>query len=241
MTARNVWKKFGLPHGFDGPMHPFGMHTDTYNGNHYHPVHYGGTLMVCILKSMKLPICLPILKQCFHMACICLMKFLLCMWVITVECLYPSMCLILWPIWVTTICWNFGPSIMLWILDDCASSNCNWYIEFNNIIQTEENEELKKGFVTKFVMVCWCHFKEVHYDMGQLFVAIQLQVNYVLQVTYLVFILAYPCQLSCLAIGMNWSLHKRKEHFTEMIILLQTTTENQPNQALSVYGKEFKK
>jgi len=40
---------------------------------------------------------------------------------------------------------DFGPSIVLWVLDDYASMNCDQYLVFNNIIQTEESKELKKG------------------------------------------------------------------------------------------------
>jgi len=37
---------------------------------------------------------------------------------------------------------DFGPSIVLWVLDDYASMNCDQYLVFNNIIQTEESKEL---------------------------------------------------------------------------------------------------
>jgi len=31
MTSKSVCKENGLPHGFDGPMYPFGIHVDTYD------------------------------------------------------------------------------------------------------------------------------------------------------------------------------------------------------------------
>jgi len=31
MTSKSVCKENGLPHGFDGPMYPFGIHVDKYD------------------------------------------------------------------------------------------------------------------------------------------------------------------------------------------------------------------
>ena len=65
-TKKSVSMHFGLPYGFDGPMHPFGLHVDLYNATNSDPVHYANT------KSMQTEIsefanaCLPILKTCFH-------------------------------------------------------------------------------------------------------------------------------------------------------------------------------
>ena len=42
-TLSDVCAKFGMPHGFDGPMHALGMHVDSYNPKHCDPVQYGGT------------------------------------------------------------------------------------------------------------------------------------------------------------------------------------------------------
>ena len=42
---------FGLPEGFDGPMHAMGVHVDLYDGSKCDPVHYGGTETMIDKKS----------------------------------------------------------------------------------------------------------------------------------------------------------------------------------------------
>jgi len=43
-TSENVCMEYGLPFGFDGPMHPLGMHAGRYISNSCDPVHYMHTL-----------------------------------------------------------------------------------------------------------------------------------------------------------------------------------------------------
>jgi len=66
MTSADICREYGLPHKFDGPMHPFGMHVDTYNGKHCNPFHYKGTDDFCTEIKAFADVCLPIVKQCFH-------------------------------------------------------------------------------------------------------------------------------------------------------------------------------
>jgi len=44
---------------------------------------------------------------------------------------------------------DFGPSIVLWVLDDDASNNFDQYLVFNNIKQTEESKQSKSGVMIK--------------------------------------------------------------------------------------------
>jgi len=44
---------------------------------------------------------------------------------------------------------DYGPSIVLWVLDDKASRNCDQYLIFNNIIETVGNIQNKKGVMIK--------------------------------------------------------------------------------------------
>jgi len=39
---------------------------------------------------------------------------------------------------------DYGPSIVLWVMDDDALTLCNQYLVFNNIVQTIGNTEVKK-------------------------------------------------------------------------------------------------
>jgi len=48
---------------------------------------------------------------------------------------------------VNMISLDFGPSIVLWVMDNDAQKNCNHYLVFNNIVKTKHVEERKK--------VCW--------------------------------------------------------------------------------------
>jgi len=44
---------------------------------------------------------------------------------------------------------DYGPSIVLWVMDDVASLRCDQYLVFNNIEQTIDNETTKKGVMIK--------------------------------------------------------------------------------------------
>jgi len=43
MTPSDFCAEFGLPFGFDGPMHAFGTHIDLYTSKRSDPIHYKGT------------------------------------------------------------------------------------------------------------------------------------------------------------------------------------------------------
>jgi len=41
---------------------------------------------------------------------------------------------------------DFGPSIVIWIMDDEANKFCDQYLVFNNVVETINNEEGKVAF-----------------------------------------------------------------------------------------------
>jgi len=41
---------------------------------------------------------------------------------------------------------DFGPSIVLWVMDDEANRFCDQYLVFNNVVETINNEEGKAVF-----------------------------------------------------------------------------------------------
>jgi len=44
---------------------------------------------------------------------------------------------------------DFGPSIVLWVLDDDACNNCDQYLVFNNVKQRDECKQPKCGVMIK--------------------------------------------------------------------------------------------
>jgi len=44
---------------------------------------------------------------------------------------------------------DFGPSIVIWIMDDEANKFCDQYLVFNNVVETINNEEGKSGLLIK--------------------------------------------------------------------------------------------
>ena len=44
---------------------------------------------------------------------------------------------------------DYGPSIVMWVLDDEASNNCNQYLVFNNIVTIHDGQESKEGVLVK--------------------------------------------------------------------------------------------
>jgi len=98
---------------------------------------------------------------------------------------------------------DFGSSIILWVLDNDVSKNCDQYLVFNNINNQTKANSQRVVLWLKFLMVCSCLLREVHCNMEELFISIQLLVNYVLQVIYLVYILGCPCQLFLLSKGYD--------------------------------------
>jgi len=76
MTSSEICAKFGLPYGFDGPMHALGIHANSYNPKSCDLVHYGGTeSMICEIEDFATH-CIPLLKQQFHTECLVLQQAL---------------------------------------------------------------------------------------------------------------------------------------------------------------------
>jgi len=44
---------------------------------------------------------------------------------------------------------DYSPSIVIWVMDDVAWKNCNQYLVFNNVEQTIDDKERKKGVMIK--------------------------------------------------------------------------------------------
>jgi len=65
-TPNSVCATIGLPFGFDGPMHPLGLHVDNYNPKQGDPVHYGGTQDMIAEITDFATHCIPMLKTNFH-------------------------------------------------------------------------------------------------------------------------------------------------------------------------------
>jgi len=45
---------------------------------------------------------------------------------------------------------DFGPSIVLWVMDNEANRFCDQYLVFNNVVETIKNEEGKWPFDQNF-------------------------------------------------------------------------------------------
>jgi len=61
-TPFEICSKFGLPFGFDGPMHAFGMNVDLYSSKHLEPVLYRETQGLMSEINKFAHHCLPLLK-----------------------------------------------------------------------------------------------------------------------------------------------------------------------------------
>jgi len=44
---------------------------------------------------------------------------------------------------------DFGPPIVLWVMDDAAQTDCNQYLVFNIVVKTVNNKEEKRGLLIK--------------------------------------------------------------------------------------------
>ena len=44
---------------------------------------------------------------------------------------------------------DFGPSIVLWVVDNDAWKNCDQYLVFNNVVQTFNGKEMRHGLLIK--------------------------------------------------------------------------------------------
>jgi len=155
-TSSSKCSRFGLPLGFDGPMHALGMHVDLFNHNRLDPVHYGGTQgMVSEINDFAKSI-LPLLKKRFHWEYKVMQQGLHSFDEVSPSYLGGSDGISL----SINVSHNFansshydsldyGPSIVLWVMDEVASKNCDQYLVFNNVVQTVENKEGKRGLMVK--------------------------------------------------------------------------------------------
>ncbi len=155
-TSINICSNFGLPHGFDGPMHPFGMHVDVFKPNCSDPVHYSHTEEFCAEITAFASLCLPQLQQHFHMEYITMQQALHSFDKVSPSYLGGDNGISL----SINVSHNFsnsshydlldyGPSIVLWVLDDKASQNCDQFLIFNNIIEAVGSIQNKKGVMIK--------------------------------------------------------------------------------------------
>jgi len=155
-TSVNICSNFGLPHGFDGPMYPFGMHIDAYKPNCLEPVNYSSTEEFSAEITAFATLCLPQLKQHFHMEYITMQQPLHSFDEVSPLYLGGDSGISL----SINVSHNFansshydsldyGPSIVLWVLDNEASQNCDQYLIFNNIIETVGSRQNKKGIMIK--------------------------------------------------------------------------------------------
>jgi len=156
MTSADICSEYGLPHKFDGPMHPFGMHVDTYNGRRCDPFHYKGTDDFRAEIKAFADVCLPIMNQRFHFEYAVMQRAMHSFGEISPSYLGGSDGISL-SINVSHNFANsshydsidFGPSIVLWVLDDDACNNCDQYLVFNNVKQRDECKQPKCGVMIK--------------------------------------------------------------------------------------------
>jgi len=147
---------FGLPEGFDGPIHAMGVHVDLYDGSKFDPVHYGGTeTMIDEFTNFAMH-CIPLLKEHFHM------ESLVMQWALhsfdevspsylggkegismlinvshnfANSCHYDSL--------------DYGPFIVLWVMDNDAWKSFDQYLVFNNIVQMMDGKDVRHGLLIK--------------------------------------------------------------------------------------------
>jgi len=134
-----------LPYGFDGPMYVLGLHIDSYNPRRQDPVHYGGTQKVLSEITEFSYLCLPLFKDQFPLECLVMQQALHSFDDILPS--YPggnsgiSLSINIPHNFANSSHYdsvNFGPSIVLWVMDDDASRNFDQYLVFNDIVQTVE-------------------------------------------------------------------------------------------------------
>jgi len=152
-TPSEFGAKFGLPFGFDGPMHAFGMHVDFYSSKCSDPIHYKGTQQLQLEITEFAQLCIPLLKQRFHLECKVMQQALHSFNEVSPMYLGGNNGISL----SINISHNFansshydsldfGPSIVLWVMDDEANRFCDQYLVFNNVVETIKNEEGKVVF-----------------------------------------------------------------------------------------------
>jgi len=85
---------------------------------------------------------------------------------------------------------DFGPLIVLWVMDDDADRYCDQYLVFNNVMETINDEERKSSLLIKISDGMIMSFQG-----DTLWHGTQLQESYVLLEIFMESILDYLCQL----------------------------------------------
>jgi len=127
MTPFTICSKFGLPFGFDGPMHAFGMHVNLYSPNCSDLVHYRGTQGLLSEINKFAHHCLPLLKQQYHLEYKVMQQALNSFNEVAPTYLKGnegiSLSINISHNFANSSHYNsldFGPSIVLWVMDDDA-------------------------------------------------------------------------------------------------------------------------
>jgi len=119
-------------------------------------VHYGGTHDLIHEISEFAALCIPVLKLQFHSECLVMQCALHSFDELSPTYLGGNNGILL----SINILHNFansshynsldyGPSIVMWVMDYAAWTNCNQYLVFNNIVQTIDNKAMKEGVMIK--------------------------------------------------------------------------------------------
>jgi len=143
MTSYDICAKYNLSFGFDGPMYALRLHINSCNPRRQDPVLYGGTHKVLSEIKDFLNLCLPLLKEQLPLECLVMQHALHSFDEVLPSYLGGSSGILL----SINISHNFAnlshynsvdyaPPIVLWVMDDGASTNFDQYLVFNNIIQT---------------------------------------------------------------------------------------------------------
>jgi len=189
--------ELGLPYGLDGPMHAFKTHIDLYTSKHSDPIHYKGAQQLLLEKTEFAQYCLPLLKQRFHLECKVIQQALHSFNKVSPTYLGGNNGISLSinishnyakSSYYDTL--DFGPSIVLWVMDDDADRYCDQYLVFNNVMETINNGERKSGLLIKISDGMIMSFQG-----DTLWHGTQLQESYVLLEIFMESILDYLCQL----------------------------------------------
>jgi len=137
-------------------MHAFKTHIDLYTSKHSDPIHYKGAQQLLLEKTEFAQYCLPLLKQRFHLECKVMQQALHLFNEVSPTYLGGNNGISL----SINISHNFansshydsldfGPLIVLWVMDDDADRYCDQCLVFNNVMETINNEERKSGLLIK--------------------------------------------------------------------------------------------
>jgi len=137
-------------------MHAMGIHIDLYNQNKCDPVEYIGTQSMIDEIANFASHCIPLLKQQFHTECLVMQQVLHSFDEVSPNYLVGNggilMSINASHNFANSSHYNsldFGPSIVLWVMDNDTWKNCDQYLVFNNVVQTSDDSETKHGLLIK--------------------------------------------------------------------------------------------